>query len=142
MKTEIGSFTGPNRFLSNFYPAEIDLDGVVYATLEHAFQARKTMDPDERAKIHAAKTPGEAKRLGRRVTLVSDWEKIKIGIMRMLVSQKFIKHRVLRADLMATGDAPLVEGNTWGDTFWGVCRGKGQNWLGRILMEIRAEFLK
>lgn len=73
---KIDSFTGEYRFLSNFYPAEIELDGEVYQTLEAAFQARKTLDPGERAKIRTAKTPGEAKRLGRRVTLVPDWEKL------------------------------------------------------------------
>jgi hypothetical protein len=139
MTQKIESFVGYNRFLSNFFPAEIELDGAVYSTLEAAFQARKTIDPDEREKIRKARTPGDAKHLGRKVTLVPDWETIKIGVMRDLVRQKFTRHPGLRAELMDTGDTVLIEGNTWNDTFWGVCRGKGQNWLGKILMEIRAE---
>lgn len=139
---KIDSFTGHNRFLSNFFPAQIELNGEIYPTLEHAFQARKTYDLFEREKIRLARTPGEAKRLGRKVSLVPDWEKIKLDVMRMLVCQKFLRHRVLRADLMETGDVELVEGNTWGDVFWGVCRGKGQNRLGKILMEVRTELRK
>ena len=143
MKTEkIESFTGTYRFLSNFCPASVWVDNDRYPTVEHGFQASKTIDMDERAKILVAKTPGEAKRLGRKVTLVLDWEKVKLDVMRDLVRQKFTNDKVLRADLLATGDAVLVEGNTWGDVWWGVCRGKGQNWLGRILMEIRSELRK
>ena len=41
--------------------------------------------------------------------------------------------------LLETGNQELVEGNTWGDIFWGVCNGKGQNWLGKILMMVRDE---
>jgi predicted NAD-dependent protein-ADP-ribosyltransferase YbiA (DUF1768 family) len=59
--------------------------------------------------------------------------------MEGLVRQKFSKDPVLRQRLLDTGDQDLVEGNTWGDTFWGVCRGQGSNWLGRILMDVRAE---
>ena len=41
--------------------------------------------------------------------------------------------------LVDTGDQPLIEGNTWGDRFWGVCGGTGMNHLGRLLMEVREE---
>jgi len=138
----IGHFVGPYRFLSNFFPAEIELDGEIYPTVEAAFQARKTLDPDERAKIRVAKTPGVAKRLGRRVKLVPDWEKIKITVMTDLVRQKFTRHRALAAELLATWDQKLVEGNTWRDHFWGVCDGYGLNWLGKILMKVRDELRK
>jgi len=135
----ISSFSGHHRFLSNFFPCEIELDGEIYVSLEHAFQARKTLDLAERAKVRAAKTPGDAKHLGRKVTLVENWEKIKLGVMETLVHQKFKRHPILRGELLLTGDEELVEGNTWGDVFWGVCRGKGENHLGKILMKIRSE---
>lgn len=137
MKT-IDSFTGQYRFLSNFYPSEVELVGVMYPTVEHAYQASKTLIPTEREIIRAAKTPGQAKALGRRVSIVPEWNQIRIGIMRDLLSKKFA-NKVLRAEIVETGDAQLVEGNYWNDTFWGVCRGKGQNWLGKLLMEVREE---
>lgn len=134
----IESFSGEYRFLSNFYPAEVDLDGKTYPTLEHAYQAAKTLSLEQRELIRRAGTPGKAKKMGRQVTLREDWEKIKIGVMRELLRRKF-QDRVLRAEIVATGDAKLVESNTWRDFFWGVYQGKGENWLGRLLMEIREE---
>lgn len=132
----IASFRGEHAFLSNFYPVEVQFDGVVYPTVEHAFQAAKTVDADERDQICQQMKPLDAKRLGQDVKLRDDWETKKIAVMEDLVLQKF-QRPVLRARLLATGDAALVEGNTWGDTFWGVSEGKGANHLGRILMRIR-----
>lgn len=137
MKT-IDSFSGEYRFLSNFYPCQVEVAGIVYPTLEHAFQAMKTENSTEREVVRAAKTPGQAKALGRKVTLVPNWDAIKVGVMRGLLRQKFAD-KVLRAELLATEDALLVEGNYWQDFFWGVCRGRGENWLGKLLMEIREE---
>jgi len=65
------------------------------------------------------------------------WDGAKLGIMAQLVVQKFTNNAVLAQRLHDTGDAELIEGNTWGDTFWGICKGKGENHLGRILMEVR-----
>lgn len=137
MKT-IDSFSGEYRFLSNFYPCQVEVAGIVYPTLEHAFQAMKTENSTEREVVRAAKTPGQAKALGRKVTLVPNWDAIKVGVMRGLLRQKFAD-KVLRAELLAIEDALLVEGNYWQDFFWGVCRGRGENWLGKLLMEIREE---
>lgn len=141
MQKTIESFSGQYRFLSNFYPAEIELVGVTYPTVEHAYQASKTLIPTEREIIRAAKTPGQAKALGRRVSIVPEWNQIRIGVMRDLLVTKFAD-KVLRAELVETGDAKLIEGNHWGDTFWGVSKGRGENWLGRLLMEIRDEILQ
>ena len=69
----IESFSGRYRFLSNFYPCEMDVAGVRYPTLEHAFQAEKTTNMTEREIIRSARTPGQAKALGRRVTLRENW---------------------------------------------------------------------
>lgn len=134
----IGPFQGEYAFLSNFYQAPVEFEGIVYPTVEHAFQAAKTVDQEERRRIAALPTPGEAKRAGRKLKIRKDWENIKLHIMHELVQQKF-RHPALRELLLATGDRPIVEINTWNDTFWGVCEGVGQNHLGRILMAVREE---
>jgi predicted NAD-dependent protein-ADP-ribosyltransferase YbiA (DUF1768 family) len=72
------------------------------------------------------------------VPIRSDWDEVKVEVMRALVRIKFSTD--LQPHLLSTGEAELVEGNWWGDQFWGVCDGKGENWLGRILMETRAAF--
>lgn len=132
----IDSFTGENRFLSNFWPSEVELDGMLFPTVEHAYVAAKTLDLEQRAEIATVATPGQVKRLGRKLVLRPDWEDVKLSIMEDLVRQKFQDPRLAKV-LLATGDQELVEGNTWGDTFWGVCFNVGLNHLGLILMEVR-----
>lgn len=139
MKSKIDKFDGEYAFLSNFYPSIVyDFEGNTYPTVEHYFQAMKTLDPKVRKHIASAKTPGEAKRLGRRVELRSDWEDIKLKVMKHGLIQKFAEPE-LRNPLLRTGDAELIEGNWWGDTYWGVCNGVGENHLGQLLMEVREE---
>jgi ribA/ribD-fused uncharacterized protein len=134
---EIDAFTDEYDFLSNFFFAPVHMDGASYPTVEHAFQAAKTFDAKERARVRGCSTPAQAKGVGRSVTLRKDWESVKLGIMEALVREKFTKHDELRTKLLATGERRLIEGNTWGDAFWGVCRGRGKNHLGRILMRVR-----
>lgn len=133
----ISLFRDEYFFLSNFYPVEIKLDGIVYPNAESAFQAQKTLDVEERRNFSMLKNPVQAKRLGRKVKLRDDWEEVKLEIMTEIVSQKFLQHPHLIEMLLQTGDEELVEGNKWGDRFWGVCKGKGENHLGKILMKIR-----
>ena len=132
----ITSFHGPHRFLSNFYPAPVMLDGKDYPSVEHAFQAAKTTDPAMRWHFQREPTAGGAKRLGRRVTLRDDWEQIKLQVMMDLVWLKF-QEPSLAARLVETAGRDLIESNHWNDRFWGVCGGVGDNWLGRILMTVR-----
>ena len=134
----INSFDGKYYFLSNLYPHPIIEDEIVYPTNEHYFQAMKSLIPEERRKIAACRTPGDAKRLGRRIALRSDWEQIKLGIMENALRLKF-KDPKLADMLKATGNKKLVEGNRWNDTYWGVCRGVGKNHLGRLLMKVRSD---
>jgi len=129
----IGPFKNEYEFLSNFYPSIIFYDGFIYPTVEHAFQASKTMDYDLRLKICLAETPGKAKKIGRIVKLRSYWHEIKIIIMKDLVIKKFDIPE-LRMKLIETKDEELVEKNWWND---GVCNGVGENNLGKILMEVR-----
>ncbi len=137
MSERIESFKGPHSFLSNFHPAPTTYEGVDYPTSEHAFQAAKTLDVEARKKVAALSTPGKAKAAGKKVALRDDWNNIRVSIMREIVTAKFTQNPDLAKELLATDDAELIEGNTWNDTFWGTCRGKGHNWLGKILMEIR-----
>lgn len=63
---------------------------------------------------------------------------MKLGVMLELVQKKF--HPIFMQNrLLATDNAELVEGNYWGDRFWGVCKGEGENHLGKILMRVRKE---
>ena len=135
----ITEFRGEYRFLSNFYPSEIDYDGYTWPTVEHAFQAAKAKkDSPLFHKIRLAETPGAAKGWGRQAELPLNWYDIRINIMSELLRLKFA-NPVLAAKLERTGDAELIEGNTWGDMFWGVCKGVGENWLGYLLMVVREE---
>ena len=135
----ITEFTGYYRFLSNFYPAPVQYQGMEYPSVEHAFQAAKTDNLQERAAIQKLETPGQAKKAGKSVSLRSDWESVKVSIMDALLQQKFRAGSSLARELEQTGEQELLEGNTWGDTFWGTTlSGRGQNQLGKLLMEIRS----
>lgn len=138
----IDSFSGANRWLSNFWPCRVQLDGEWYGSVEAAYVAGKTTDKQLRKRIQELEKPGQAKRFGRTIELRDDWERIKVPLMLDLLRQKFAKHTFLGNMLVATGDQELVEGNTWGDTFWGSCRGKGLNTLGILLMQVRSEISK
>lgn len=133
----VEQFQGEYSWLSNFWPAEVlDELGIMYPTVENAFQAAKTMDKQAREQI-ATMGPGKAKRFARKLDLRSDWEEVKVGIMEILLEMKFSIPE-LREKLMATDDMELIEGNWWHDTFWGVYKGEGQNTLGKLIMKIRA----
>lgn len=135
----IDKFSGKYIFLSNFWPAPVMLDSVLYPTVEHAYQAAKRNDPDYRSYVLAAPKANIAKSRGRGKE-GPDWYARNKFVMKDLLRQKFAEPS-LRAKLLATGDVELIEGNYWGDIFWGVCDGKGQNWLGKLLMEVRQEIL-
>jgi len=134
----INSFSGEYSFLSNFYPSPIKFEGVIYPTVEHAYQSAKTNIPEEKEMFKTVPTPGKAKKLSKRITLRSDWDDIKIYVMDELLRKKF-NNPELRNKLIQTYDNELIEGNTWYDTFWGVCNGVGENNLGKLLMQIRKE---
>lgn len=136
----IGSFRGKYYFLSNFFPAEVTYNGLTYQNNEAAFQAQKTYSKEERIEFTTLE-PRDAKRRGRRVRLRKDWEQVKDRIMEEIVRAKFSQNEELKEQLLATGDAQLVEGNRWNDRYWGVDirSGVGENHLGKILMKVRSE---
>lgn len=135
----IDSFSGQYDFLSNFHASPILYNQLVYPTVEHAYQAHKSNSMDDRVRIAALLTPAQAKAEGRKIKITrrEDWEHAKFHIMRKLLFLKFFGSSILGCKLLSTGKAYLVEGNTWGDTYWGVCKGKGENNLGILLMEVR-----
>lgn len=134
----IDDFKGEYAFLSNFYPCVdwIEYGGMTYPSVEHAYQAAK-VSPLLRAQFQVG-TAAEAKKLGRTQKCRSDWDDVKLDIMEELLRCKF-NSLGLALLLINTRPQELIEGNWWGDTFWGVCRGKGENHLGKLLMKIRAE---
>lgn len=137
---DIECFSGENRFLSNFHPSRIDLGGYVYPTAEHAFQSMKTLDVEWAARIRNAYSPGRAKAMGRMCPIRNDWFYIRDSKMLMVVYEKFKQNFKERDLLLNTGSADIYEGNTWGDVYWGVVNGVGENKLGKILMQVRSMF--
>jgi len=143
-------------FFSHFHPAPIVLDGETWATVEHFYQAQRSDDPAYRQAIREATTPGRAKRCAARPDLPAkaskhswfrlhhafpraDWHEVKLDIMRRADRAKYTQHPELAVLLLATGDAELIEDSP-SEPFWGIGPdGLGQNWAGRVLMEIREE---
>lgn len=143
--TPIRHFSGEYGYLSNFYPSPLTYEGVEYPTLEHAYQAAKTLDQAERAKMKAVATPGAAKKMGKRVKRRKDWFAVNLGIMMELIRQKFTRYPDLGEWLLATGERELIEANNWGDDFFGMIKDsktgawRGENHLGKMLMRMRGE---
>jgi N-glycosidase YbiA len=140
---EIKGFFGEYRFLSNFWPAKVTLDGVIYPSVELAYQASK-WKPEDRAfflnctevqsiKYNRERTPNGFS--------VDEWDKHKFEIMKSLVEQKFdpTKNPENLQKLLETDNKHLEEMNWWNDLYWGTDKnGNGQNMLGKILMEVRS----
>ena len=140
-RESVTSFSEEWRFLSNFYEAEVEYEGIKYPSSEHAYQAAKTNVENQRLAISKLSSPGKAKRAGnsRKLELRSDWEEVKDKVMAKIVYRKFSSHENLRDMLLATGNLHLEEGNNWGDTYWGTVNGEGSNKLGKILMKVRSK---
>ena len=124
-------------FLSNMYPCQIKYNGHTFQSIEAAFQAQKDLSRISEFEGISGK---DAKRLGRKVNLRPDWESVKLGIMEDLLRVKFSDTELARK-LKAVNE-PIVEDNTWHDTYWGVCEGKGQNNLGKLLTKIKGDLQK
>lgn len=135
---QIDSFSVAHRYLSNFHICAVVHQGLLYQTAEHAYQAAKVPRKDRGPFRAPDLTAGQAKRLGQKVACRGDWEEARLWVMREVVLDKFTRNPPIAHRLVGTAGQDLVEGNTWGDTFWGVCGGQGQNHLGRILMEVRS----
>ncbi|TRO54538.1 NADAR family protein [Candidatus Bathyarchaeota archaeon] len=135
----IDDFRDPNySFLMNSHPSDVELDGQYYRTLEHAFQAAKTDDHDDRVKIKFAPSARKAKQIGRKIPIRPNWDNERVDVMRDLLKKKF-EDEDLRCKLLATKDAQLISG---GDKFWGMVQGQGENHLGKLLMDLRASIIQ
>ena len=134
----IDKFNGKYDFLSNYYVAPVTYNGLTFQSNEAAFQAQKTLNEGQRRKF-TRMAPNKAKAKGRNVILRSDWEEVKNKIMYEVCYAKFTQNPELKEKLLLTGDEELIEGNTWHDTYWGVCNRRGKNKLGKILMRVREE---
>lgn len=133
---DIRGFYGKYRWLSNFWKAPVIFDGLWFPTVENAYQAAKERTRQQRMSYMNVK-PEMAKKMGCDVELRDDWENVKFDIMHDLVFQKFNDNEKLGGKLLATGEVSIIEDNTWGDIYWGVCKGVGENNLGKILMDVR-----
>jgi len=133
----IDEFKGQHRFLSNFFESSVIYEGILYRNSEAAYQAQKCIKDEYKlnfTKLNAK----DSKILGSQVKLREDWDEVKDEIMYEIVLQKF-RSTAMYSLLKSTGEQELVEGNSWGDTYWGVCKGEGKNKLGKILMRVRTE---
>lgn len=132
----ITEFQGEYRWLSNFWLVDIPWGAdITFPSVENAYQGLKTFNWSDTERF-VNMTPAEAKREGRLLEIRPDWDVIKPYVMLMLLKAKF-KNPELAQKLKDTEDALLIEGNTWGDTYWGQVDGKGENWLGFLLMKVR-----
>lgn len=130
----INSFSGEYSFLSNFYTLQ---DG---KTVEHYYQAAKARNMSDRLRILNADTPGYAKKLGKNIQIRDDWYEYKFLVMEYELVRKFSDPKLMQK-LLSTGKSLLIEENWWGDRIWGVCDGVGENRLGKMLMDIRDNFI-
>lgn len=146
--TVIDRFAGEHEFLSNFYhchPVRFLYEGILYPTVEHAFAAAKTNDLDCKRRIALTGSPSRAKQLGCQAVLRTGWDQyLRYTVMEELLALKFMSGSELGDRLLDTGDAVLIEGNTWHDQTWGdcrcghiACRPPGMNLLGWMLMRRR-----
>jgi len=140
-RPQITEFSGQYRWLSNFWMATIQIEGIRFPSAEHAYQAAKSPDKQHWLKILGCTTPAAAKRAGgaKTVDIWPNWDKLKLQVMETVLGAKFSQHPDLLQRLLDTGDAELIEGNTWGDKFWGVSGNPatGENHLGKMLMKGR-----
>lgn len=156
MEQRVAAFSGEMAWASNMFEAQITFDdtkhslreifpqfkfdGRQYPSSEHLYQSLKATNEEDKELIRTAKTPGEAKKLARKIFSRMDWNSVRVEAMRLAIYLKFYQHPDLLLKLVETGRKPIVEINWWGDKFWGVCdkTKDGENWLGRLLMELRA----
>lgn len=133
--TSILGFFGEYKWLSNFWPVQIEYEGRVYGSTEAAYMATKTLDLELRDLL-TTYTPLEAKAVGAQIELRPDWNRLRTGVMLDVLQLKF-KVPELRDKLLATGDLYLEETNYWNDKYWGRCKGQGLNMLGHLIMAVR-----
>ncbi len=140
----ITEFQNEYRWLSNFAPVKIKLDGLEFPSVEHAYMSAKSDDVEwKKFCSNQNNKAGDVKRQSRNITLKKDWNEIKLEVMANCIKQKFNTEPYI-TKLLETGTQHIQEGNRWNDKFWGVClkTNKGENHLGRLIMDVRSVLAK
>jgi len=135
----IKEFEGEFRWLSNFALVPIELDGITYPSVEHAYMSAKSDDKVWKELCsNPNNSPGFVKKQSKMIKLVNDWNTKKLEIMKICINQKF-NQEPFKSQLLATGTEFIQEGNMWNDKFWGIClkTNKGENHLGKLIMAKR-----
>lgn len=129
-----------NSWLSNMHRASFVRRGVYWETSEHFYQSFKSSDRTIQNRIRDMDSPYATKNFTNKDEFETraDWNRIKLSVMAVATYYKYTYNPELRAKLLATGDCLIEEGNTWNDTYWGICRGVGENNLGKLLMKLRS----
>lgn len=139
MTKRVIKFLGDTSPFSNFYRANISIDGLTYETVEHYYQSEKATNDADKVRIATAASPKSAKHIGNRIKCIPNWDKKRLMVMYKALKVKFTQHPGLRKYLLSTGDAILMEVNRY-DEFWGVGKNyKGKNMMGKMLMKLREE---
>lgn len=138
----INSFRGYHAWLSNMYSCNIEFMGHKFKSVENAYMfVKRPSDLDWLNKCLEL-SPGDVKKASKLIAVREDWESVKLSIMYELLKKKFTQEP-FRTDLLNTRGENIVEGNRWNDTFWGVdiksSPNVGENWLGRLIMDIRTK---
>jgi len=136
--------TEDNRWLSNMSLVDIELRGVVYASVEHAYQSEKSKDQAWKYFcFDSSNSPAVVKKKSKEIILREDWDEVKLKVMEYCLRKKF-EQKPFLTKLLLTGSENIQEGNYWGDIFWGVdlkaIPNYGENHLGRLIMKIRDEY--
>ena len=143
MLPRVVKFRGDFEPFSMFHEGHpFKMYGIQFPTGEHALHWHKTENETERQIILGASTPREAKRLGRKVSLVAGWNDKRAELAYQINLAKFSQHADLE-DLLLSVDGDIIEGNTWHDNTWGSCVcgqpgcGNGRNILGVSIVRVR-----
>lgn len=139
----IYGFQGRDRWLSNMWPVEFTINGVKFSSVENAYQASKLGGQKELIEQFAKMPALDSKKRIKGLDISTpNFHENKLKYMKMFLQKKFEEPH-LREKLLLTGDVYIEETNDWGDTFFGCCpQGVGQNYLGKLIMEIRSEIRK
>ena len=138
----------PFGAFSNLYPRAVEFEGAVYLTAEHAYQAGKPAKKAVREWVLSAPNPALVAMAAHGLyswDVVPNWATVKFDRMRGVLFAKYRQHQDLRTLLLSTGESRLVEStktNNAVNRLWGEVNGKGENMLGKLLMEVRAELRK
>jgi ribA/ribD-fused uncharacterized protein len=139
----VQAFRGDYNYLSNFWLVDVEYNGVVYPSVEHAYMSAKSDDPQWKSYCANRNiSPSDVKKNSTHVRLVNNWNRLKLVVMEECLRSKFNKEPY-RSKLLTTDNENIQEGNVWNDVFWGVDLtvnpNKGENHLGRLIMKIREE---